>query len=627
MPQAKGVRSVSLQALVLIVFFVVASVLVPYGPRNTAYGAPVSLFPTQDSEIWQFSPDANFGSMNELWIASQIEGGQPSNWRSILMFDVSGIHDAITSGQLVVHVASVKSNPHGRVYNAIALSKPWNENSVTWNMIDQYFTAGSSSHTTIDSVSIGSSISFDITDIVQRWISGILPNLGIGLWDDQENSLTAVGLRLYSREDPSQKLRPTLVISTQGTQPQILHETQHWQWFASDVVVYDTYLKHKAAVDAFFDYPEMIVDWLTSQLGPIPFGSFNTEGTRIPEKWSLTLEPPGGSISGGGSYGITVPVDAFYNSAGTASDPHRYYQYWAYIFIQHETVNAFTGAALSGGWPVDWWSNGKSPYPFATGVRIGVDLSWKATTTNFDSREMALAHLMNCQDAYSVCDPGDWALVDMFYNRLYGAFGTGMFRTAFAAMGNDQIELSKMGDNPSALRTDYVAAYLSFGAGQNLASLLSNAGVGKKPSQYAGYWPGDYTVTPQTIQDIMTARANLQGLPRSDPRWYDYAHGDYGPALAIPEFSRTTAIVTIVVLAFLVEFSMLRRKNRPLKRISQDARVDRCEGSRSHVEFYDVPLEAFQSEGVTCSRHHDGFLDQAKPENILTTHPDGSIPT
>jgi hypothetical protein len=608
MPRAKGARYLGLQALVLIVFLVVAAALVPSGSRNTAYGSPASLFPTQDSEIWQLSPDANFGSMDELWVASQLESGQPSNWRSIFMFDVSGINEMIVSAQLVVHVASVKGDPHGRTYDAIGLSKGWTENSVTWNMIYQYFTSGSPSYATIGPASIGSSISFDVTDIVQGWISGVAPNFGIGIWDDQENSPTAVGLRLYSREEPSQELRPALVISTPEIQHQILHETQHWQWYASDSVAYNAYLKHRNDVEAFFDYPEMVVEWITSQLGPIPFGSQNTEGTWIPTKWTVTLEPPGGGASGGGSYGITIPVDAFYNFGGTASDPYGYYQYWAYVYIQHETANAFTGAAVSGGWPVDWWSNGKSPYPFATGALIGVDLNWKSATANSGSREVSLVHLMNCQNAYSVCDPGDWVLVDLFYSRLYGEFGAGMFRIALAAMRNDQIALSRIGGNPSALRTDYVAAYLSLGTGQNIASLLSKAGVGRKPSYYTGYWPGDYAVLPQVIQDIMTAHANLQALPRNDPHWDSYTHGDYAPALAIPEFSGTFAIVTILV--FLVTLVMLRRKNQLPKRVP---RMNEWTDMTSTGAMASSTTRATGSDSVKNSdarqHHDDDFLD------------------
>lgn len=215
---------------------------------------------------------------------------------------------------------------------------------------------------------------------------------------------------------------------------------------------------------------------------------------------------------------------------------------------------------------------------------------------------------MNCQNAYSVCDPGDWPLVDLFYNRLYGEFGAGIFRTALAGMRNDQIALSKIGGNPSVLRTDYVAAYLSLGAGQNIASLLSNVGVGKKPPHYTGYWPGDYAVLPQTIQDIMTARANLQALSRNDPHWDSYINGDYAPALAIPEFSGTLAIVTI--LAFFVPLVMLRRKNQLPRR------VPRMHERTNMISAGAMPSSTRRATGSdsvknsdTQQHHDDEFLD------------------
>jgi len=142
-------------------------------------------------------------------------------------------------------------------------------------------------------------------------------------------------------------------------------------------------------------------------------------------------------------------------------------------------------------------------------------------------------------------------------------------------MRNDQIDLSRIGGNPSALRTNYVVAYSYLGAGEKLASLLSNQGR-EKTFDYTAYWPRGWILLPQTIQDIMTTCANLQGLPRSIPHWYDHAHGDYASALSIPEFSGKA---TIVVLAFLVERSMLCRMTR-----LSNAFLTRTDSLLSHIE-------------------------------------------
>ena len=33
-------------------------------------------------------------------------------------------------------------------------------------------------------------------------------------------------------------------------------------------------------------------------------------------------------------------------------------------------VNLFSGEVVSGGWPVDWWANHRSPFPLMTAVEI-----------------------------------------------------------------------------------------------------------------------------------------------------------------------------------------------------------------------------------------------------------------
>lgn len=33
-------------------------------------------------------------------------------------------------------------------------------------------------------------------------------------------------------------------------------------------------------------------------------------------------------------------------------------------------VNLFTGQVVSGGWPVDWWANHRSPFSLMTAVEI-----------------------------------------------------------------------------------------------------------------------------------------------------------------------------------------------------------------------------------------------------------------
>ena len=122
--------------------------------------------------------------------------------------------------------------------------------------------------------------------------------------------------------------------------------------------------------------------------------------------------------------------------------------YWAHILITHEMVNLFTGQVVSGGWPVDWWANHRSPFPLMTAVEIEYALV----------PQMAVFHERQGRE-----DP----LVGMFMH-LKDQFGWAMFRKAFRTAIDDGIHWDAFGGNPSALRTAYVAAYLQIGAPEDI---------------------------------------------------------------------------------------------------------------------------------------------------------------
>ena len=88
-------------------------------------------------------------------------------------------------------------------------------------------------------------------------------------------------------------------------------------------------------------------------------------------------------------------------------------------------VNLFTGAVVSGGWPVDWWANHPSPFPLMTAVEIEYVLV----------PEMAVFH-----DRQGRGDP----LVVMF-RKLKDQYGWSMFRKAFRTAIEDGINWDSFG--------------------------------------------------------------------------------------------------------------------------------------------------------------------------------------
>ena len=268
------------------------------------------------------------------------------------------------------------------------------------------------------------------------------------------------------------------------TLPLKIHDSGKWEWWISDAETCASYLQHKAEIDLFKPYPDSVTTWLSNNLGQME---------NFP-KVSLKLTPPGGRIYASGTE-IGIPTDAFYG------DYQGIHSGYAYVLIAHETMNLYTGNAVSGGWPYDWWADGRSPFPLTTGMKACIDLNWR------DSKAVCQTHLNN----YAQQD----SLVAMFQS-LYMGYGNGMFSRAFSAAKSDGINWENIGANPSALRTNYVTAYLTIGAGGDLTSMFS----GKVPNF-------DPTVT----MNIKQARTNLQTISRSDSRWTEYLHGNYAPAL------------------------------------------------------------------------------------------------
>ncbi len=267
-----------------------------------------------------------------------------------------------------------------------------------------------------------------------------------------------------------------------------IHQGKHWIWFARQ----DQYQAHKADIEALYDYADTAFDKLCDAWGLKPPKDRYT---------LLVYDKPGGGfatgdigevhqVTGTASPGIGVTYDAF---SGTANGIKAY---WAHILMTHEMVNFFTGQVVSGGWPVDWWANHRSPFPLMTAVQIETALV----------PEMAVYHARQ-----GMGDP----LVVMF-TQLKDQYGWHMFRKAFSTAIADGINWDRIGANPSRLRTAYVAAYLQIGAPEDISELL------------AGQVPG-YDAA--MVRAILRARQKWASLPpdsaRRAPLRAAYLKGEY----------------------------------------------------------------------------------------------------
>ncbi len=151
-------------------------------------------------------------------------------------------------------------------------------------------------------------------------------------------------------------------ICAQSARYEKIHAGKHWIWYAP----HEQVRRHKTDIAALYDYADRAFEKLCDAWGFKPPRDSYT---------LLVWERTGGgfaagnisevrAITGKESPGIGCAYDAFSGSA------HGIKGYWAHILITHEMVNLFTGAIVSGGWPVDWWANHRSPFPLMTAVEI-----------------------------------------------------------------------------------------------------------------------------------------------------------------------------------------------------------------------------------------------------------------
>ncbi len=252
-----------------------------------------------------------------------------------------------------------------------------------------------------------------------------------------------------------------------------IYEGKHWVWFARE----DQFEKYKGEIEEFYAYADRAFEYLSRAWGLKP----------PLEKYFLLVWPLTGggfatgdigeirSVRGEVSPGIGVSYDAFVNGVNGIKG------YWGYVLITHEMVNLFTGQLVSGGWPVDWWANHRSPFPLMTAVEI----------------EYALIPEVAIHHSKQLSDP----LCQMFW-QLKDEFGWYLFRRAFKMAKEDGIDWEHIGENPSKLRTNYVCAYLQMSAPENLTPYLKDV-------------VPDYDE--KMVEDIIKARERWRSLPEDAP--------------------------------------------------------------------------------------------------------------
>jgi hypothetical protein len=271
----------------------------------------------------------------------------------------------------------------------------------------------------------------------------------------------AVTLRVESSSDPTLYGEAEFTVESTGGRMTLRYSSARFR-MESDVA-YD--------ISWFFEHVESVYEQLKVKLGHEP-------SQYLPIKFAIKQGPPGGT--GGWTLSGEMGVEA------QSFSKNR----WCLVIPAQELVNLFTGS-ISGGWPLDWWADHKSPFPIMVAVEVVRDLGYVREADDYDTEFRE--------------DP-----LYVWHRNVKTAHGWQLYRNMFSAMKADGVRWDRLGSNPGKTLTNYVLAYMRIGAGAlrlpSVEGIVPNA-------------------DPRLIETIFKVRQEMQRIPRSDQRWVQYLEG------------------------------------------------------------------------------------------------------
>jgi hypothetical protein len=224
--------------------------------------------------------------------------------------------------------------------------------------------------------------------------------------------------------------------------------------------------------------------------------------------------------------GNGTAYDAFAGSAYKATG------FWGYLLSLHEAINDWTGMA-STGWPTDWWADHQSAFPNLMDFHI-------MTKIGMDNNDPNLLMAATAQKGrfYPKGDSADAKVValDNVFAAMPKGDGFAGFSHMFAMQSGDGVQWDGLGvNNPDVKRSEYVAAYMSLAAGQNVLKLLqgpgANGGGGICNNTADGSGDKPYTCDEGRVDAIATAHC---AVAANGKRMADLTNLRKGNAASVP---------------------------------------------------------------------------------------------
>jgi hypothetical protein len=167
--------------------------------------------------------------------------------------------------------------------------------------------------------------------------------------------------------------------------------------------------------------------------------------------------------------------------------------------LAHELTNLFAAHYGGGGYPSDWWSDDRSPFPEYVSCLVMKKLGYSEEA---EWRQRLAA------------GKKDHSL----FWELDKKYGFNLFAQFFKSLREDGVNLGKIGapgPHPDKLRSAYTIAYLSLAAKSNLATMVHEHEIGKEPNDWKQRHPEikfvEYEVTSKVVTQILRARKKLFG--------------------------------------------------------------------------------------------------------------------
>ncbi len=167
-----------------------------------------------DAYIWEWNPNTNYGSDDEIWVAY---GGSNSS-RSLLRFAIESLPRGAKIIDATLSLEHESGNDPDVPVTAHRVTKYWEEGEATWNRREtgiNWDTAGGDFAAAIFATTevgpaSGVRYEWDLTGLVQGWIDGTFPNYGVALATELDG---AFGERFFSSDETDATRRPRLSVT------------------------------------------------------------------------------------------------------------------------------------------------------------------------------------------------------------------------------------------------------------------------------------------------------------------------------------------------------------------------------------------------------------------------------